>query len=90
MFPKNGVNHSSSQSIIVNDCPYWTSCRYLHDKYLNDRHFKLVIAVNYDARSNKFKLLPEFHFDVSVREKSYAFHYKFTDMRDCCALMVHD
>lgn len=63
--PTNKEITSPGQTVIVNDCPYWT----LIFKNWSDE-FLTVIALKFETQSNEFKMLPKFKlFDEYFQSK---------------------
>lgn len=88
----------------VNDCPYWTYSSYSDEKAkfftfskycvcgtypsVKNNFVTSLVALKFDATSNKFKLLPEFFPDARSREREKIF--KFVNMRDLLTLLAFE
>nr|XP_017229779.1 PREDICTED: F-box/kelch-repeat protein At3g23880-like [Daucus carota subsp. sativus]XP_017229780.1 PREDICTED: F-box/kelch-repeat protein At3g23880-like [Daucus carota subsp. sativus]XP_017229781.1 PREDICTED: F-box/kelch-repeat protein At3g23880-like [Daucus carota subsp. sativus]XP_017229782.1 PREDICTED: F-box/kelch-repeat protein At3g23880-like [Daucus carota subsp. sativus]XP_017229783.1 PREDICTED: F-box/kelch-repeat protein At3g23880-like [Daucus carota subsp. sativus]XP_017229784.1 PREDI len=78
---------------IVKDCPYWRFITFAKAPATDTTDTLTptsLTPMKFDAGSNDFILLPEFHFDTSVRAESDAFSFQLVDMNDHLTLIFYD
>lgn len=82
LLPKSRDCDSFAPTTIVKNCPYWTTM-----VYRLTTPFIYFASLKFDAGSNEFKLLPNFYYG---RNGARGKDFKFVNMKDCLALMVHE
>lgn len=66
-------------STIVKGCPYWC-----YSKYLPQMRSECTTLIEYETRTQEFRLLPELDLDLVCGKE-----YNFVNVKDCLAVMVY-